>query len=204
EDRTVRLAELRRSRQHAEGATQQLAVVVLEEDERGHRRRFSCRNARICSAAEPSSSIVFESPRGGGEPTATTVVRDPFSPTRSASAPSSARVTVSCVFFFAPMIPLSDGYRGSLIASETATTAGSAPRRPPAPPSAPWLCGAWRRGGGGAGWGARAAGRGGGLGGGARRGAAAGRGRPRAAFFRGGELSGGPTGTARCWISPRR
>jgi hypothetical protein len=37
----------------------------------------------------------------------------------------SPRPTVSCGFDFAPMIPFSDGYRGSLIASETATTAGS-------------------------------------------------------------------------------
>ena len=54
-----------------------------------------------------------------------TVVRDPASPTWPASAPMSASETTSCGFDFAPMIPLRDGYRGSLIASETATTAGS-------------------------------------------------------------------------------
>ena len=43
EDRGVRLAELRRLAEHAEAALLQLALVVLEEDQRAHSSRFSCR-----------------------------------------------------------------------------------------------------------------------------------------------------------------
>ena len=38
--------------------------------------------------------------------------------------PRSASANVSTGFFFAAMIPLNDGYRGSLIFSTTLTTAG--------------------------------------------------------------------------------
>ena len=44
---------------------------------------------------------------------------------RAADSPAEI---VSCGFFFAPMIPFSDGYRGVLIESATATTAGNGAR----------------------------------------------------------------------------
>ena len=47
------------------------------------------------------------------------------SPT-TASMPASARLIVCTGFFFAAMIPLNDGYLGSLIFSTTLITAGSA------------------------------------------------------------------------------
>jgi hypothetical protein len=49
-------------------------------------------------------------------------------PTRAGSMPASARLSVCTGFFFAAMIPLNDGYRGSLIFSTTLTTAGSLAR----------------------------------------------------------------------------
>src|SRR5581483_2075517 len=116
-------AELRRLREHAERALRQLVAVVLEEDERLHSSRRSCRNATICSGALPSSSIRRESPRGGGGFSPSTTVAELSSP--ASERPRSPSESTSCGFFFAPMIPFSDGYRGSLIASETATTAGS-------------------------------------------------------------------------------
>jgi len=82
--------------------------VVLEEDEEPHRSRLSVTYARIFSAALPSSSIFTESPRDGGGPSSSTVVRDPGSPA-SPSSPRSVSESVSCGFDFAPMIPLSEG-----------------------------------------------------------------------------------------------
>ena len=70
----------------------------------------------------PSSSIRRASPRAGGGCSASTDVRGATAP------PTSAADFSSCGFFFAPMIPFSDGYRGTLIASDTATTAGSGAR----------------------------------------------------------------------------
>ena len=57
--------------------------MVLEEDERRRHQSslFSARNSTILSGAEPSSSILTESPRGGGGVSASTVVREPASPT---------------------------------------------------------------------------------------------------------------------------
>ena len=55
-------------REDAERVPLQLAFVVLEEDERLHNAFFSWRNARIFSAAVPSSSILTVSPRAGGSP----------------------------------------------------------------------------------------------------------------------------------------
>src|SRR5207248_4452350 len=90
EDRRLRLAELHRLAEHAEAALLELALVVLEKDDRAQRSRFSCRYVTTWSAAEPSSSIVRDSPRAGEEPRPTTVVREPASPARSASTPRSA------------------------------------------------------------------------------------------------------------------
>ena len=55
----------------------------------------------------------------------TTDVSAPAAPTCDASSPASASDSVVTFFFFAAMIPLNDGYRGSLIFSPTLTTAGS-------------------------------------------------------------------------------
>jgi hypothetical protein len=63
-------AELRRLAENAERILLQLVAVVLEEDQRLHSAFRSARNSTICSAAEPSSSIVRVSPRGGGGLTA--------------------------------------------------------------------------------------------------------------------------------------
>ena len=103
-------AERRRLGEHAERALLQLALVVLEEDEELSSGAFrSCRNSTIFSAAEPSSSIFTVSPRAGGSLERLDLVREPASPASSAPTPRSASETVSCGFFFAPMIPLSDG-----------------------------------------------------------------------------------------------
>ncbi len=53
----------------------------------------------------------------------TTTLRAPC-PTWSADTPASAGGTVSIGFFLAAMMPLNDGYRGSLIFSTTLITAG--------------------------------------------------------------------------------
>ena len=55
--------------------------------------------------------------------------RSPARPGRP-STPRSARVRTCTGFFFAAMIPLNVGYRGSLIFSTTDTTAGSDPSPP--------------------------------------------------------------------------
>ena len=60
-------------------------------------------------------------PRGEARPPRS---RTPPSPTSSASTPRSASVSVSTGFFLAAMIPLNDGYRGSLIFSTTLTPRG--------------------------------------------------------------------------------
>src|SRR5262249_23706696 len=52
--------------ENAEGVLLQLAVVVLEEDERAHSAFRSRRNSTTFSAPVPSSSIRTVSPRGGG------------------------------------------------------------------------------------------------------------------------------------------
>ena len=62
---------------------------------------------------------------GGFGDAEVTVVSALASPTSPASTPTSARVSVATGFFFAAMIPLNDGYRGSLIFSDTDTTTGS-------------------------------------------------------------------------------
>ena len=66
-DRGDVAAELRGLREHAERALDELALVVLEEDEGRHQRSFlSARYSTIFSAACPSSSMRTLSPREGG------------------------------------------------------------------------------------------------------------------------------------------
>ena len=64
--------------------------------------------------------------RGGRLVDWTTVLVDPAKPTSSGEMPRSARDSVCTGFFFAAMMPFSDGYRGSLIVSHTETIAGVA------------------------------------------------------------------------------
>ena len=71
--------------------------------------RFSARKSTIACAALPSSSILRASPRDGGSPSASTSVFEPASPASPASTPMSPSESVSNGFFFAPMIPFSDG-----------------------------------------------------------------------------------------------
>jgi len=56
-------------------------------------------------------------------------------PTSARSIPASASDNVATGFFFAAMIPLNDGYRGSLIFSFTLTTAGRSACRTVTPSS---------------------------------------------------------------------
>src|SRR6185437_2025715 len=92
------VAERRCLRQHAERRLQQLVTVMLEEDERAHTSRFSKRKSSTACAAFPSSSILRDSPRGGGSFSAYTSVRG-----SAPSTPRSDSDTVSCGFDFAPM-----------------------------------------------------------------------------------------------------
>src|SRR5918999_4264943 len=71
----------------------------------GHISFLPARNSTIFSGALPSFSIFSASPRAGGSASASTFVREPASPTLSASRPRSPADTVSCGFFLAPMIP---------------------------------------------------------------------------------------------------
>src|SRR6478736_4654969 len=75
----------------------------------------------------PSPSSVTFSPAvlGGFGVDASTLEPALATPTSSASTPISASVSVVTSFFFAAMMPLKDGKRGSLIFSVTLTTAGS-------------------------------------------------------------------------------
>ena len=75
----------------------------------------------------PSSFTTCPAARGGLAAKSATVVADPASPAAPVSTPRSARARVCTGFFFAAMIPLNDGYLGSLIFSTTDTTAGSEP-----------------------------------------------------------------------------
>src|SRR4051794_19659000 len=106
----VCVAEGGRLREDAERALLELVAVLLEEDEDARTRRFSTRKSRIAWAlSPPESSTLRASPRDGGSLSAATVVRLPCSPACAASTPRSASVSVSNGFFFAPMIPLSEG-----------------------------------------------------------------------------------------------
>src|SRR5262249_32121688 len=102
DDHTGHLADGSGLREHRKRSLLDLPFVMLEEDERLRHQTslFSARNSTIVSAALPSSSIRRDSPRGGGGLSPTTVVP---------GAPASDTPTVSCGFFFAPMIPFSDG-----------------------------------------------------------------------------------------------
>jgi hypothetical protein len=76
DDDAVCVADRCRLGEHAERALLNRALVVLEEDEhlRHQMSLFPARYSTIFSAAEPSSSMRTESPRGGGGLSSTTVV----------------------------------------------------------------------------------------------------------------------------------
>ena len=99
---------------------------MLEEHESFIRARFSTRKSTIDLRG---GAVVLDRDRAvaraGGAPTPSTTVCEPASPTASAVEAEVGSVSISSGFFFAPIIPFSDVYRGSLIASLTATTAGS-------------------------------------------------------------------------------
>src|SRR5262249_36420903 len=115
EPHAPRPPERRGLREAPEPAVLERTTVVLEEDERLHMSFLSTTRSKIFCAPEPSSSNFTWSPREGGGPSSRTTVFAPPSPAALASTPTSANDSVSCGFVFAPMIPLSDGYRGSLI-----------------------------------------------------------------------------------------
>src|SRR5215470_16011990 len=85
----------------------------------------SARNAATLTPPSPSSLTITPAARGGRAAKSATAVADPPSPTASAPRPMSASDSVCTGFFFAAMIPLNEGYLGSLIFSTTDTTAGS-------------------------------------------------------------------------------
>src|SRR5205814_7784410 len=72
----------------------------------------------------PESTTLLPPCRGGRLPCSTTTLDAPVRPTSPGAMPRSASVRVSTGFFLAAMMPLNEGYRGSLIVSQTLTTAG--------------------------------------------------------------------------------
>src|SRR6202041_1407324 len=85
----------------------------------------SARNPAALAPPSPSSFTTTPAARGGRAAKSATAVAAPASPTDPASTPRSASDSTCTGFFFAAMIPLNVGYRGSLIFSTTDTTAGS-------------------------------------------------------------------------------
>src|SRR6185312_7920974 len=86
------------------------------------------RNSAILTPPSPSSTTTCPAWRGGATANSTTSVEAAAKPNSSASRSRSATVNVLTGFDFAAMIPLNDGYRGSLIFSTTLITAGRRPR----------------------------------------------------------------------------
>src|SRR4051812_30412593 len=82
------------------------------------------RNSASFAPPSPSSLTIWPACFGGRGENSATSVPEPSRPTLSASMPASASDSVVRGFFFAAMMPLNDGYRGSLIFSTTETTAG--------------------------------------------------------------------------------
>src|SRR3954452_24536767 len=82
------------------------------------------RNSASFAPPSPSSLTICPACFGGRGENSATSVPEPSKPTLSASMPASASDSVVSGFFLAAMIPLNDGYRGSLIFSTTDTTAG--------------------------------------------------------------------------------
>ena len=73
----------------------------------------------------PSSFTIMPACRGGRVAKLDHLGGRAGQPDRGGVEPRSASDSVCTGFFFAAMIPLNDGYRGSLIFSTTLTTAGS-------------------------------------------------------------------------------
>src|ERR687895_1192350 len=118
------LCQLRALGHGAERVLVELALVVecVDEDAHlcgtpfgypaGHASSFlSSSQLTIFSTVSfvSSSSMISPASFWGGGLISRTVVREPCSPTRSASIPTSAADLVSSCFFFAPMIAFSDG-----------------------------------------------------------------------------------------------
>src|ERR1700735_5147000 len=82
------------------------------------------RNSATLLPPSPSSLTTVPAWRGGRSAKSTTSVDAFPKPTRLVSIPASAQDSTCSGFFFAAMIPLNDGYRGSLIFSTTLITAG--------------------------------------------------------------------------------
>src|SRR6266568_694049 len=86
------------------------------------------RNSTSCAAPVPSESVTtVPALRGGRAVTPVTCDHATEPPTSSADKPRSDSAQVCTGFFFAAMIPLNDGYRGSFAASVTLRTSGSVP-----------------------------------------------------------------------------
>src|SRR5207237_6526086 len=99
------------------------ATGVLDDNEYfSHHTNLSvARNSTSCTPPSPESVTLVPAWRGGRLVDSTTVLVDPAKPTSSGEMPRSARDSVCTGFFFAAMMPFSDGYRGSLIVSHTET-----------------------------------------------------------------------------------
>src|ERR1700749_1339440 len=85
------------------------------------------RNSATLVPPSPSSLTTVPAARGGRSAKSTTSVCALPRPTSDGSIPASAQDSTCSGFFFAAMIPLNDGYRGSLIFSTTLITAGTLP-----------------------------------------------------------------------------
>src|SRR5450432_3362717 len=83
------------------------------------------RNSAMRVPASPSSFTIVRSPRGGRCVESMTAVAAAARPTDDASIPRSASDQVEAGLVLAAIIPLNEGYLGSLIFSSTLTTAGS-------------------------------------------------------------------------------
>src|SRR6202000_948760 len=85
------------------------------------------RNSATLVPPSPSSLTTVPAARGGRSAKSTTSVDPLPRPTSDGAIPGSAQDSPCSGFFFAAMIPLNDGYRGSLIFSTTLITAGTLP-----------------------------------------------------------------------------
>src|SRR6202044_1317289 len=85
------------------------------------------RNSATLLPPSPSSLTTVPAARGGRSAKSTTSVAALARTPRLGSIPASAQDSTCSGFFLAAMIPLNDGYRGSLIFSTTLITAGRLP-----------------------------------------------------------------------------
>src|SRR6266702_2595170 len=125
------LAEPAGQRDQLVGDLLHLAVRVLREHKDLSHAAFppqmnfcAARNSAALTPPSPSSLTTMPASRGGLCAKLTTSVAAAPRPTWAGSSPASATLSTSTGFFLAAMIPLNDGYRGSLIFSTTLTTAG--------------------------------------------------------------------------------